>query len=93
MMAAHHHGIGLTGQADIVGIAPFAAQQHRVFGAWHRLADGEPVVEPEGGRIMWSSMAVLTSLRWAVTADYGEALGDMLGRRYTTAKQRDRNCR
>src|SRR5438874_794940 len=51
MITAHHHGIGLARQADIVGIAPFAAQQHRVFGAWHWLADGEPVVEPECARV------------------------------------------
>ena len=30
-MAAHHHRISLAGQADIVGVMPLAAQQHRVF--------------------------------------------------------------
>ena len=51
MVAAHHHRIGLTGQADIVGIMAFAAQQHRVLGARHRLADGEFLVEFEQVRI------------------------------------------
>ena len=39
--AAHHHRIGLAGQADVVGIMSLAAQQHRVFAARHRLADGK----------------------------------------------------
>ena len=39
--AAHHHRVGLAGQADVVGIVALAAQQHRVLGARHRLADGK----------------------------------------------------
>jgi uncharacterized OB-fold protein len=51
MVAAHHHGIGLTGEADIVAVAPRAAQQHRVFRARHRLPDGEPLVKLDVARI------------------------------------------
>ena len=39
--AAHHHRIGLAGQADVVGIAAFAAHQLGVFAAADRLADAE----------------------------------------------------
>ena len=41
VLAAHHHRIGLAGQGDVVGIVPLAAQQHGVFLARHRLADGK----------------------------------------------------
>src|SRR5258708_7227546 len=41
---------------------------------------------PKAVGSMWSSMALLTSFRWAVIADDGEALGDKLGRRYTNEK-------
>src|SRR5258708_39625990 len=41
---------------------------------------------PKAVGSMWSSMALLTSFRWAVIADDGEALGDKLGRRYTNGK-------
>ena len=39
--AAHHHGIGLPGYVDVVGIAAFPAHELGVFGASHRLADTE----------------------------------------------------
>ena len=39
--AAHHHRIDLAGQADIVGVAAFAADQLGILGAQHRLADPE----------------------------------------------------
>src|ERR1700733_11966044 len=51
MLATHHDGVGLTGQADIVGVVPCTAQQHRVFGARNRLPDSEPLVEPQNARI------------------------------------------
>jgi hypothetical protein len=31
----------LAGKADIIGIAAMTPKQHRVFDAWHRLADGK----------------------------------------------------
>ena len=43
IVAAHDHRIGLARQVDVVGVMALAAQQHRVFGARHRLADREPV--------------------------------------------------
>ncbi len=39
--AAHHHHIGLPGQADVVGIAALAAQQLRILDPRHRLPDRE----------------------------------------------------
>ena len=39
--ASHHHRISLAGQADIVGVAAVAAQQHRILDARHRLPDGK----------------------------------------------------
>ena len=50
-MAAHHHRIGLAGEVDVVGVMALAAQQHRVFGARHRLPDREFLLRPEQGRI------------------------------------------
>jgi len=41
LAAADHHGIGLAGQVDVVGVASLAAQQLRVLGARHGLADPE----------------------------------------------------
>ena len=40
-LAAHHHGIDLAVEIDVVAIAALALQQGRVFLAWHRLADAE----------------------------------------------------
>ncbi len=37
--APHDVGVGLAGLVHVVGIAALAAQQHRVFGAQHGLAD------------------------------------------------------
>ncbi len=39
--AAHHHRMRLTGDIDIVGIAPLAFQQRRVLDPQDRLADAE----------------------------------------------------
>ena len=39
--AAYHHPINLAGQADIVGVAAVAAQQHRILDAGHSLPDGK----------------------------------------------------
>ena len=39
--AAHHHGVGLAGKADIIGIAAVTPKQHRIFDARHRLAHGK----------------------------------------------------
>lgn len=39
--APNHHGIGLAGKADVVGIIAPAAQQQRVFLARYRLPNGE----------------------------------------------------
>src|SRR5262249_6439525 len=39
MRAAHHPGVGLAGLVQVVGVAAFAAEQDRVFGALHPLAD------------------------------------------------------
>jgi len=38
---AHHHAVQLAGTVQVIRIAAFAAQQHRVFLARHRLTDGE----------------------------------------------------
>ena len=38
---AHHHGVSLARQVDVVGIAAVALHQHRVLGARYRLADAE----------------------------------------------------
>ncbi len=40
-LAAHHRGIDLARQVDVVGVAPLTAQQRRIFLARHRLADTE----------------------------------------------------
>ena len=50
-VAPHHHRMGLAWQADVVGVVPFAAQQYRVFGARHRLADREFFLGFQQGRI------------------------------------------
>ena len=39
--AAHHHGIGLAREVDVVGIAAAAAQESRILHARHGLADTE----------------------------------------------------
>ncbi len=39
--APHHDRVGLTGKADVVGVAPLAAQQAGILGAGHRLTDAE----------------------------------------------------
>ncbi len=39
--AAHDHRIGLAGKRDVVGVAALTADQHRILGAGHRLADAE----------------------------------------------------
>ena len=41
ILAAHHHRIGLAGQADIVGITAPAAEQGGVLLARNRLSDGK----------------------------------------------------
>jgi hypothetical protein len=46
--AAHHHGIGLPGNVEVVGIAAVALHQARVLGAAHRLPDGEFLQRPVG---------------------------------------------
>ena len=51
MWLLHHHRVGLAGQAHVVGVMPFAAQEDRVLGARHRLADRELLLGPEQGRI------------------------------------------
>ena len=43
-LGAEDEGVGLAGQADIVGIAPGPGDQRRVLLARHRLADAEPKV-------------------------------------------------
>ena len=45
--AAHHHAVELAGQVEVVGVAALAAQQHRIFLARHRLANGEPLGRQE----------------------------------------------
>ncbi len=39
--AAHHHGIGLSREVEIVGIAPLAAQELRILHARYRLTNAE----------------------------------------------------
>src|SRR6185437_3308438 len=39
MRTANHPGVGLAGLVQVVGVAALAAEQYRVFGALHRLAD------------------------------------------------------
>ena len=39
--AAHHHGVGLAREVDVVGIAAAAAQESRILHARHGLADTE----------------------------------------------------
>src|ERR1700726_585089 len=51
MRAAHHHRIGLTGEADVIGIAPLAPKQHGVLRARDRLANRKPVVNAKLGSI------------------------------------------
>src|ERR1700720_3847349 len=51
MRAAHHHRIGLTGEVDVIGIAPLAAKQHGVLRARDRLANRKPVVNAKLGSI------------------------------------------
>ena len=50
-MASDHHRIGLTREADIVGVMARPAQQHRILGARHRLADRKLFLRPEQGWI------------------------------------------
>jgi hypothetical protein len=51
-LAAHHHGVDLAIEIDVVAIAALALQQGRVFLARHRLADAEfhqiEIVRSEG---------------------------------------------
>jgi hypothetical protein len=44
--AAHHHGVGLPRQVDVVGVAARAAHQGRILGAPHRLTDAELLQGP-----------------------------------------------
>jgi hypothetical protein len=39
MLASHDPRVRLPGQVQVVGVAAFAAQEHRIFGARDRLAD------------------------------------------------------
>ena len=47
--AAYHDAVELAGAVQIVGIAAFAAQQHRVFLPRDRLADGKFLVHQQRG--------------------------------------------
>jgi hypothetical protein len=51
--AAHHHRMGLAREADIVGEAPFAANELGILAAQHRLADPEFRDRPTVRRVGW----------------------------------------
>ena len=57
MAAAHHPGIGLPGQVEIVGVLALAADERVVLLPQHRLADAEflqcdSVLKGSGGRVI-----------------------------------------
>ena len=53
MVAANHHHVGLVRERNVVGVVPFAAQQHRVFVARNRLSDRKSLDrQPVGGQFL-----------------------------------------
>jgi hypothetical protein len=66
MRTAHHPRVGLAGLVQVIGIAAFAAQEHRVFGAIDRLADavaaGRRLIRVGHPRIIAAGIARLAAV-------------------------------
>src|SRR4051794_7426423 len=84
MRAAHHHGIGLTAEIDVIGIAPLAAKQHGVLRARDRLANRKPVVNAKLGSIsvvvhrLFSSLSVAAPHRGPAVAYLAEVMARLM---------------